>query len=139
MHVERVLADVSDRLRELPRGASNVTGVQDIVADLPECVLVADGVGHIVAASRGALRLLGYSLQEIRRCDVSGLTAAEDHHVVEPLWEAFRRERRQTGEYALKSHDARVIPTRYAARANVLGDLSVAVHEPRPDPAREES
>jgi PAS domain S-box-containing protein len=127
--LEVLLSDVVARLKALGASRANQDAVQRSVADSRECVLVADGSGRIVAASNGALRLLGYALPELTRLEVGDLTADVDQPVVDPLWEEFLRHRRQTGHYALRCRHGAVVFTRYAARANVIRDLSVAVHQ----------
>lgn len=131
MHdLETLTATVASRLRETAGDGLSPTAVQSAVADGPHCVLVADAAGCLVAASRVALTMLGYSLAELRRLCVDDISAESEQPHIEVLWDAFRRERRQTGHYGLRRRDGSVIRTRYAAVANVVGGLGVAVHEP---------
>ena len=104
--------------------------VQDLVADVPACVVVADGNARLIAASRQMLHLLGHTLPSLRELKVTDLAAAEDQEDSERLWEAFLRQRRQSRHFALRHRDGRVIRTKYVAVANLVGGLSIAVHAP---------
>ena len=105
--------------------------VQDIVADVPAVVLVADGNGQLVAASRQALHLLDHTLASLRGLNVTELAAVEDEPHGERLWESFLQQRRQSGHFALQRRGGGTIRTQYVARANVVAGLSVAVHVPQ--------
>ncbi len=102
--------------------------VQVVVADAPACVLVADSKGQLVGASLIALAVLGHTLTSIRRLNVTTLAASEEVESVEPLWESFLRERRQSGSFMLRRKDGTSVRTRYAAQANAVAGLSIAVH-----------
>jgi len=101
--------------------------VQVVVADAPACV-VADSKGQLVGASLIALAVLGHTLTSIRRLNVTTLAASEEVKSVEPLWESFLRERRQSGSFMLRRKDGTSVRTRYAAQANAVAGLSIAVH-----------
>ena len=107
--------------------------VQDTVANAPACVLVADDAGQLVAASRLALEMLGHTLSSLRNHNVTELAATEESHVVEPLWETFRQQRRQSGRFALRRHDGTTVRTRYVAQSNAVAGLAIAVHVTDPD------
>ena len=102
--------------------------VQDTVAEVPACVLVADDAGRLVAASRVALKTLGHTLDSLRNHNVTELAATEERDVVEPLWETFRQQRRQSGGFALRRRDGTTVRTRYVAQSNAVAGLAIAVH-----------
>jgi PAS domain S-box-containing protein len=104
--------------------------VQDVVADSPACVLVADAHGQLIAASRQALQLLGHTIHSLRELNITELAGAEDEPHGESLWESFLRQRGQSGRFALRHRAGGIIRTRYAAASNVVAGLSVAVHVP---------
>jgi PAS domain-containing protein len=102
--------------------------VQDLVDEAPACVLVTDSFGQLVAASKRALAVLDHTHASLRALNVTDLAANEERGSVEPLWESFLRERRQSGRFTLRARNGGSITTRYAAQANVVAGLSVAVH-----------
>jgi hypothetical protein len=60
--------------------------------------------------------------------NVTDLAADEERASVEPLWESFLRERRQSGRFSLRAKNGHSVQTNYAAQASVVAGLSVAVH-----------
>lgn len=104
--------------------------VQDAVADTPACVLVADDTGRLVAASRQALTILGHTLKSLRGLNVTDVAGPEEQEIVEPLWESFLRQRRQSGSFMLRRKDGTSVATQYSAQANAVAGLSIAVHLP---------
>ena len=102
--------------------------VQDIVADFPACVLIADATGQLVAASEQTLQTLGYTMQSLRELDVTELAPGDEEEEVQLLWEAFRRQRRQSGRFTLRHKNGTLIHTHYAATTNAVAGLSAAVH-----------
>lgn len=99
--------------------------VQKAIANLPACVFVADQRGRLVAASHVALAAIGVSAAALRTLSVSDVSAPTEP--AENLWETFRRDGSQSGQYSLLGKSG-PLRTRYAAVVNAVGDLSVAVH-----------
>jgi PAS domain S-box-containing protein len=138
---DTLLAEVVDTLRRTVAAASAHDASQVLthlriheeIAEVPAIVLIADQHGQIIAASRRALQLLEHTRRSIRALNVTELAAAEDAPHGEQLWEAFLRERRQSGRFALRRRRGGTIRTEYTAAANVVAGLSVAVHWPVTD------
>jgi PAS domain-containing protein len=127
---QRLLTDVVDKLRRaFPDGQRPTAAhVQAVIDGHPACVLVTDGHARIIAASQKALATLGHSLPSIKGLSVDEIAGDEEGDGTARLWEDFQRYRGQSGVFYLRRADNRSVKTRYAAAAQVLADLSVAVH-----------
>jgi len=130
MRPEKVLQEVVSELQSLKQSTTSSefrAAVQKTIAQVPACVFIAEPNGQLVAASAVALALVGHTPVTLRQLSVSDLAADVEQPHVDHLWDAFRRTRRQTGDYRLRAADGTAILTQYAAAANVVADLSVSV------------
>jgi hypothetical protein len=127
---QQLLTDVVDKLRKaFPTGQRPTAArLQAVIDDFPACVLITDSRARVVAASQTTLVTLGHSLPSITGLSVDDLSGEEERDSATRLWEDFQRYRGQSGVYYLRRVDNRSVKTRYAAAADVVADLSVAVH-----------
>lgn len=82
-------------------------------------VLVADDQGRYVDVNDEAVRVLGFTREELLMLSVWDLTPLPQELDGLILWQAFINEGRQQGEYVLKTKDGALLQCRYDARANV--------------------
>jgi PAS domain-containing protein len=70
---------------------------------LPVAALVADNTGAYVAANRAAVRLVGYTADELRAMSTWDLVTTDDEHEIEVLWRNFLRGGTQRGTISLRT------------------------------------
>jgi PAS domain S-box-containing protein len=93
--------------------------------DLPVAALIADNTGSYVAANRAAVRLVGYSADELRAMSTWDLVRVDEHEI-EVLWRNFLRGGSQRGTIKLRTKKGAVIMARYASQAHVLRGYHVS-------------
>lgn len=81
--------------------------------------LVADDQGRYVDANDDAVRLLGYSRDELLSMAVWDLTPAAAELDGLTLWQSFIAEGEQSGEYIVRRKNGTLLKLYYRARANV--------------------
>ena len=93
--------------------------------DLPVAALIADNTGSYVAANRAAVRLVGFSADELCAMSTWDLVRVDDHEI-EVLWRNFLRGGTQRGTIKLRTKRGAVITARYASQAHVLRGYHVS-------------
>jgi DNA-binding CsgD family transcriptional regulator len=90
-------------------------------------MLVADHNRRFVDANEQACELLGASREAILCRRIDDFTAVEGGFDVERFWSRFMKDGRLNGSYPVKSLDGQLRPVVYAATANVLPGLHLAI------------
>jgi PAS domain S-box-containing protein len=81
--------------------------------------LVADDRGNYVEVNDEAVRLFGYSREELLRMSVWDLTPAASELNGLELWQQFIAAGEQRGEYVIRKKNGSLLKMHYRARANV--------------------
>lgn len=100
------------------------------IAALPFAALIADRHGRYVAVNEAALRLTGFSEEQLLKKALPDLTGSPDAGVSEVLWRAFLDQKHQRGEFALQRHGGAHILVRYEALADVIPGYHVSFLRP---------
>jgi len=115
------------------------------LADVNAAVLVANNRGRYVHVNDKAVRLTGYTRDELLRLSVWDLTPMQGRVDSRRLWRDFLRHGRLCGEYQLRRKDGRTIIANYIAVTNVLPGIHVSLlvtrgrMRPNKKPARSRS
>ena len=99
--------------------------VGDAVASGGYVVLVADEEMRFLAASDGAVALLGYTREEITQLTVPDIVV--DRREAEAQYTRFVREGLQRGETTLRTKDGLLVGARYEASDTVVAGLKYYV------------
>lgn len=83
-----------------------------------EFLLVADGEGVYVDATKGVSRVLGYRPSELVGLRIHDIASPELRAGTALEWERFLADGRQDGQYRLVAKDGRLVALRYQARAH---------------------
>lgn len=128
------LRDAVARFRKagLTSADTSTAALESILNGFPFAALVADDHGAYVAANHDAAALTGYSVEELRRLSVWQLTPGVDESEAIQLWRAFIAIGEQRGAYSVLTKTGDTIAALYAARANVLPGLHLALLRPVP-------
>lgn len=87
---------------------------------MPEpIVLIADDQGRYVDANAEAVRVLGFTRDELLQMSVWDLTPHARELDGLMLWQEFIRQGRLEGEYVLRAKDGRLLHCHFEARANI--------------------
>jgi PAS domain S-box-containing protein len=122
------LTELTAEARSLADGKSNTIALlRALIEPLPFAALVADNEGCYVLANAMAVRLTGYTREELRHLCVRDLSPGVNEHETERLWLIFRERSEQYGDYRLVVKDGRKVTTQYAAQANVLPGLHISL------------
>jgi len=114
-----------------PRPETAVRARAEIVfshlADVNAAVLVANNRGRYVHVNDIAVRLTGYTRDELLRLSVWDLTPMQGRVDSRRLWREFLKHGRLSGEYRLRRKDGRTITANYIAVTNVLPGIHVSL------------
>ncbi len=81
--------------------------------------LVADDRGNYVEVNDEAVRVLGYSREELLQMSVWDLTPGARELDGLAMWQDFIRSGEQSGEYVMKTKGGALLKLYYRARANI--------------------
>jgi PAS domain S-box-containing protein len=93
-------------------------------------VLIADDAGRYVAANQRAVRLTGFSVEQLLSLTVADLTPVPYTADFQSLWREFITAGAQKGTYQLRRQDGSVVHVHYAAWANIAPGMHVTVLTP---------
>lgn len=113
--------DITDRQRARASLLESEARYRSLFEHAHEAILVADDSGCYVDANPATVRLLGYSLEELRGMTVADIAAPE---AARPRWQAFEREGVQRGEIELRARDGTVRTMEY----NAVRDFRPGLH-----------
>ena len=118
-----------------PRPETAVRARAEIVfshlADVNAAVLVANNRARYVHVNDQAVRLTGYTRDELLRSSVWDLTPMQSRVDSRRLWREFLKRGRLSGDYRLRRKDGRTITATYIAVTNVLPGIHVSLLVPR--------
>jgi PAS domain S-box-containing protein len=119
--------DITDRRRAEQELAASRRRLQAIFDTSLDAILLADDRAGYVDANPAACDLLGYGREELLRRGVFDVTPPPDGEAGRAAWEAFVRDGRQAGEYAVTRSDGSAVAVEYRAVANVQPGLHLSV------------
>jgi PAS domain S-box-containing protein len=117
---------VDTQLARLPAHTS-LQALSRYLHGLSVSALLADNTGSYVIANRAAVRLMGYSADELCAMSVWDLVGSVDEREAEVLWRNFVRAGTQRGIIKLRTKKGGVITARYASQAHVLRGYHVSL------------
>ncbi|HEV1997701.1 MAG TPA: response regulator [Candidatus Dormibacteraeota bacterium] len=118
----RLDVDSTERLTDL-RGCS--------VDDLPDPILIADDSGAYVAASNGALELLGYERAELLGKHIWDIAPDWEVPVAQQSFDAFKGHGAQTGDFVLRTKSGGLLTISYEAYAAIRRGRHMSILTPR--------
>jgi PAS domain S-box-containing protein len=122
------LAVLATRARRLRAQGDDAPAIlHQVLDELPFAALVIDNTGHFLYANDAASQLTGYTPTQLLRLSVWEVTPSVKDHETEVLWRAFLDSGEQNGRYTVLNKAGQTIATTYAAVANFLPSLHLAL------------
>ncbi len=91
-----------------------------------DAILISDDKARFTEANPAALQMLGYSLEELKKCNIFDITSVTDKKAALTLWKNFIKEGTQKGEYVIIDKEGNELLTDYRAVSNVLPGMHVS-------------
>ena len=122
-----MLIDISERKEAEKQESELSLRLKAIFNGTNDAVLLTDNSKRYIQANRAAVRMLGYTMDELLLLSVHDIVDENSEDNTLDIWNRIKQDERESGIIKLKRKDGETIICRYNATANILPGLHLLI------------
>ena len=122
-----MLVDITERKEAEKQESELSLRLKAIFNGTNDAVLLTDDSKRYIQANRAAVRMLGYTMDELLLLSVHDIVDENSEDKISDIWNRIKQDERESGIIRLKRKDGETIICHYNATANILTGLNLLI------------